>query len=129
MNNLLSMKFLFNPRPGALSALFQNFFFTFLALFFILAVVFAVLKKRNGKNIYYKIWRKLYIFCLTNIFIGLIILFFIYELIPILSSRFWFLIWGMAMAVWLGFISKELAQIPKKRQQIEQEREYKKYIP
>ena len=64
-----------------------------------------------------------------NFFVGLILLFFSHELIPFLSARFWFLLWGLGIAVWLVFIFKALVAIPKKKKQIEKEREYKKYIP
>ena len=81
------------------------------------------------KSIYNRILRKLSNFCLGNVVIGLIILFFSYEMVPLLSSRFWFLIWGIEMAVWLFFIFRITREIPKKKEEMEKDKEFKKYIP
>jgi hypothetical protein len=68
-------------------------------------------------------------FFLTNAVIGLLILFFIYELTPFLSSRFWILLWGLGDLVWLYFIGRRIISIPKQKAMIEKEKEFKKYIP
>ncbi|MBU4347054.1 hypothetical protein KJ586_03185 [Patescibacteria group bacterium] len=129
MNNLLSLKFWFNTRPGMPGVLYQRGFFVFIGVLIVCAFVFALLRARDKKNLYNPVWQNFFSFSLTNAIIGLILLFFTYELIPVLSSRFWFLFWGIEMIIWLVFIGKTLAGIPQKRKQLEQEREYKKYIP
>lgn len=129
MNNLLSLKFWFNIRPGILGALYQRGFFVVIGILIVCAVVFGILRARDKKNLYNPVWQKFFSFSLTNAIIGLILLFFTYELIPVLSSRFWFLFWGIEMIIWLVFIVRALFGIPEKRKQLEQEREYKKYIP
>ena len=129
MNNLFSFKFWFNLRPGSLSPAVLKYFFIFIIILIILCFVFWLLKSRDKKSLYNKIWQKLYSFSFTNLIIGLFFLFFVYELIPFLSARFWFIIWGLSMIVWLSFISQILTKIPKHKKEREKEKEFKKYIP
>ncbi|OGF24220.1 hypothetical protein A3H66_02200 [Candidatus Falkowbacteria bacterium RIFCSPLOWO2_02_FULL_45_21] len=95
----------------------------------ILAIIAGIGKKRWAKSLYAAVWRVLYYFFLTNAIIGLILLFFNYEMVPFLSARFWFLFWGAGMIVWLFFIYKIIIKIPHKKEQLEKEKEFKKYIP
>lgn len=129
MNNLLSLSFWFNTRPGSLTPLFQNALLGFIAVLILLAIAIKVIKNRSKDKIYQKTWSSLFSFCLVNAFLGLLELFFIYELIPVLSSRFWFLLIAVEMGIWLFFIGKEFSAIPEKKNQIEKEKAYRKYIP
>lgn len=128
MSNLLSLSFWFNLRPDILMPIYQKIFIGFVIFLAICSLVSWLISSKK-RNLYTFFWRKIYSFSLINFFVGLILLFFSHELIPFLSARFWFLLWGLSMAVWLVFIFKTLAVIPKKKKQIEKEREYKKYIP
>ena len=128
MSNLLSYKFWLNLRPGSLLAIYQNIFIGFIAILIIAFFVFWILKSKK-QGLYIKIWNRLFSFSLGNAIIGLVLLFLNYELIPFLSARFWFLLWGAGMIVWLVFIFKALVKIPERKKQIEKEKEYKKYIP
>lgn len=128
MLNLLSLKFWFAMRPGILLPVYSKALVVFIVLLAVSALVFPFLGKR-GENAYNKIWRGLSGFSLSNVIIGLIILFFNYEMIPLLSSRFWFLIWGAEMAIWLFFITRAAQEIPKRKKRIEEEKKFKKYIP
>lgn len=129
MNNLLSLNFWFNPRPGSLTTVFNNALIGYIAVLALLAIVIGIIKSRNKNKIYQSIWQSLFSFCLVNVLLGLLEMFFIYELIPILSSRFWFLLICVEMAIWLFFIGKKLLVIPEKKNQMEKEKEFKKYIP
>ena len=93
------------------------------------ATVFFVLLKNKKRNLYNRIWQKLYFFSISNFIIGLILFFFAYELLPFLSMRFWFLLWWIGMAIWLGFILRIVKEIPKIKEQRIKEDEFKKYIP
>lgn len=68
-------------------------------------------------------------FFFSNFIIGLFMLFFSYEMIPFLSTRVLYLLWLVMMLVWLGFILRDLAKIPKLIEEKKKEHEYKKYIP
>ncbi len=128
MSNLLSLNLWFALSPGALLPVYHKALVVFIILLAVLALLFPFLGKR-GKNVYNKIWRGLGSFSLSNVIIGLIILFFTYEMIPLLSSRFWFLVWGAEMAAWLFFIARAAREIPKRKEQFEEEKKFKKYIP
>lgn len=129
MNNLLTFKFWFNLRPEGLTPVFQKIFIVFVVALLALTLVFAYIKSSQKKNLYSQFWRSLYYFSLTNTIIGAFLLFFNYEMVPFLSSRFWFLLWAALIIVWLFFIYKILVGIPKRKAQLEREKEFRKYIP
>lgn len=129
MNNLLSLKFWFKLRPGLFLPIFQKALIGLVIGLAVLAVVFNLLGKKNKNGLYVKVWNNLYSFSLTNAFIFLLLLFFNYELVPFLSARFWYLLVGLEMAIWIFFIAKAIFLIPKKKEQYEKDKEYKKYIP
>lgn len=120
---------LFNLRPGSLSPLALNGLIVVAISFAALVFFFGILKSRQKRNIYHRVWRRAYSFGITNLIIALALLFFTYELVPFLSARFWFILWGAGIVVWLFFIARELVKIPKVKEEIAKERAYKKYIP
>ena len=129
MKNLLSLKFWFNLRPGLLLPIYQKFLLALVIILVILSLALNFLMKRNKTGLYAQFWRGSYYFCFTNAFVFLLLLFFNYELVPFLSARFWYLLVGVEMAVWAFFILRTLYFIPKKKEQYEKEKEFKKYIP
>jgi hypothetical protein len=128
MKNLFSISYWLNLRPNSFEPTAQRYFIIIVVLLLILTIVFSILKSKN-RSFYNKIWRKLNTFFLTNFVIGLLFLFFYYEMIPFLSSRFWLILWTIGDLVWLFFIIKILVEIPKIREAIAKEKEFKKYIP
>jgi amino acid transporter len=128
MTNLLNYKYWLNLRPDSLAGSVQKYFIILVVLFLFFTLVFAFLKSKN-KNLYSRVLRKLYTFFLTNFIVSLFLLFFTYEMVPFLSSRFWFLLWAAGIIFWLYFIIKEFINIPKIKQELEKEKEFKKYIP
>lgn len=129
MDKLFSFTYWTSLRPGSLTLGEQRYFFIFIVILAILTFVFILLKTRHKKSLFNRIWRKLSSFSLTNLIISLFLLFFTYESIPFLSGRFWLLFWNLSMVIWLFFISKVLIKIPKIKQEIKKEQEFKKYIP
>lgn len=129
MGNFLTLNFWFSLRPGAFTSGSLKIVLGFIILLIILAVVSVIIKKRWGKGLYSAFWASLFSFSWANAFIGFLLTFFNYEMVPFLSSRFWFLLWGIGMAVWLGFIIKAMVKIPQRRALLEKEKEFKKYIP
>ena len=71
----------------------------------------------------------MYTFFLTNAGLGLLLIFFNYEMVPFLSARFWLLLWAVSMLVWIFFIYRIVIKIPEKRERLEKEKEFKRYIP
>ena len=128
MGNLFSLGFWFNSRPGNLTAISTTILVVFIGLLFVLSFVIYLFRKQK-RSLYYKVWRRLNSFCIANTIIGIFLLFFAYELIPILSSRLWFLIWAVEMLIWMVFIYKDFKKIPEIQEKIKKEQEFKKYIP
>jgi amino acid transporter len=115
-------------RPGALLPVYHKTLIALIIVFAVLFFVFLFLTKKK-EDIYNKVWRSLKSFSLSNAVISILILFFTYEMVPLLSSRFWFLVWGIEIAAWIYFIIKSAREIPKRREYLEREKEFKKYIP
>lgn len=112
-----------------MSPIFGKIFTGFIILLIVSAIAAGLVKKGDKMKLYGRFWGALYSFCLTNAVIGAVFQFFNYELVPFLSSRFWFLLWGVEMIIWAAFIVKILAVVPKIKEQSEKEKEFKKYIP
>lgn len=129
MGNFLTLNFWFSLRPGVFIGWSLKIILGFILLLIILALAAGVGKKRWAKSLYAGLWRGLYYFFLTNAVIGLILVFFNYEMVPFLSSRFWYLLWAAGLAVWLFFIGKAVVKIPQKKARLEKEKEFKKYLP
>lgn len=129
MGNFLTWNFWLSARPGAFSGFSLKIILGLIFLLIILSIASGVIKKRWSNSLYSSFWSGLYTFFLTNAIIGLLLTFFNYEMVPFLSSRFWFLLWSVSMLVWLFFIYRVVIKIPGKRAQLEKEKEFKKYIP
>ncbi len=129
MVDLFSLSFWFNTRPGLLVQPYLSILFGVILVFMLLAIIFRVVKKNNGKNLYHKFWQGAYSFSVANAIIGAIIGFFTYEMIPLLSARFWLLIWLLVILAWFFFLGRILYLIPKKKIEIAKEKEFKKYLP
>lgn len=127
MNNLLSPVFWFNQRPGLLIPLWRNTLLASIAIFFILAVVAFLLKKRGG--VYARLWERIFSFSSANTFVVLLLFFFNSEMIPVLSSRFWYVLWVIGAVIWAFFIIKYALSLPIKKKEIEKQREFEKYLP
>ncbi len=112
-----------------MSPAYQKIFIGLIIVSTVLTLFFWFIKRKVKVNLYSRFWNGLYSFSLTNASVGLVIWFFNYEMVPFLSARFWFLIWGIEIVVWAVFLMKVLTRIPKIKEQVEKEKEFKKYIP
>lgn len=127
MKHLLVWDYWFNLRPETISLFTQKVFIASIILLAILALIIALIKNRGG--LYRGFLNRLYSFCLINAIIGLLLLFFNYEIVPFFSARFWLGLWALVMIIWLIFIFKKLRTIPVKKKQLEEEKKIKKYLP
>lgn len=126
--NLASLSYWFNLRPGELAPNAQKIL---IIVFFILAgaAIASFVFARIKSGPYVRILKRIYSLSLTNAILTILLWFFAYEMIPFLSARFWFAILGIEILVWLFFIGKDALEIPKRKEEREKEKEYKKYIP
>lgn len=129
MESLFKLQFWFNLRPGPLTPISGKALIVLIVVSLLVYLVIKIYKRKNKTSLYNKILNGLENFSLSNFFIGLFLLFFSYELVPFLSSRFWFLLWAIGVGVWLFFIIKSAVVIPTIKQKIEEEKEFKKYLP
>lgn len=129
MKNLLSLKFWFNLRPEPTTSITQKYFLFFMGLQILIYLIFLLIKRKYPKSLYRKIFSNFSSLFLTSIIIGAFLLFFTYEGVPFLSARFWFLVWFTAIAVWLSFIVRNFLKIPKIKEQLKAEKQYRQYIP
>lgn len=129
MGNFLTLNFWFSSRPGVFISTSLKIILGFIFLLIILTVVTSIGKRKWVGSLYANFWNSLYYFFLTNAIIGLLLTFFNYEMVPFLSARFWLLLWGVSLLIWLVFIGRVVIKIPQKKAQLEKEKEFKKYIP
>jgi len=129
MGNFLKLDFWFSVRPGIFIPWSLKIILGFMVFLIVMTIASGVIKRRWAKSLYASFWGSLNSFFLTNAIIGLLLTFFNYEMVPFLSARFWLLLWGVGMLVWLFFIYKIIIKIPQKKTLLEKEREFKKYIP
>jgi len=127
MSILLNPDFWFNLRPGSLGSTPRNIFIGLILALIIFAVLLFIAKKKKGS--FKNLFASLYNFCISNAFIGLLILFFNYEIIPFFSAHFWFLLWLIIAIWWMFNILKKLKKISIQKKQKTEVDEIKKYLP
>jgi small-conductance mechanosensitive channel len=121
---------LFNVRPQAMSARA----ITILAIIFGLFVIFGLINKMAGRKtkdgLKAKAFKRLWYLGITSGCLGYVYLAFAWQGVALLAARFWLLIILAVVIVWLFFIAKYLyIEAPKLRKNIDQKRDFEKYIP
>jgi amino acid transporter len=129
MTNLLSLKFWFNIRPGALSDVGVYVFISLIVGSIVLSFVLKFLTIKSKEKLYRRFLRKIQSLVVSNTIVILIMFFLMYETSPFLSGRFWILIWGLINIVWFYFIYKFYSRIPGQKAERIKEEEYNKYLP
>lgn len=125
--SLLSPAFWFNLRPGAMAQVYSHSLIGLIIFLIIAAIVLFIVKRKKG--LYKRLFNNLYDFSVSNAFLGLLLLFFNYEIVPFFSARFWFLLWLIVSLAWLYNILKELKKIPARKKLLHVTDDIKKYLP
>lgn len=128
MEKFFTIGFWFAQNPGALEGVARKLFLALLIVLFVGIFVFTYLKRKKS-GLYFKIWRSLRSFSLANLVIGMLLFFFTEQSIPVLSSRFWFILWAIGIGTWSYFITKRFLKIPEIKEEREKQKEFNKYIP
>jgi amino acid transporter len=127
MKNLFTAQFWFNPQPDQLIPTMQYTVLVIIVIFLILAIISQVLSKK--KWFYKPLFKKLFSFFVVNAIVAVLLDFFSEEMIPFFSIRFWFILWGIGMVVWIALIIAYVKKFSAKKEQFARENEYKKYLP
>lgn len=130
MSTFLSLAYWFNARPEPLSGNGRKALIEISAALLLLGIILATGVLQKKLNLSKKIQYFLTWFFLSNAFIGLALLFFNYELTPLLRSRFWYLLWAIAAIVWIIQLLRFYSN--NKRRAVThsgREQEIKKYLP
>ncbi len=130
VDKLISWNFWLDMRTGQLMNIYEYTLIILIVLFLIFTSLFYLKKKnkKRKKNQFLLAWRQLYYFSITNTVLGGLIWFFNYQTIPFFSSRFWFVIWFLEMAIWLFFIIKLFKTLSKRIEIRKEKEQYSKYI-
>lgn len=127
MSNLLSAQFWFNQYPDPLIPSTEKLLIGIIIVFAAAAIACYILK--NRKDFYQILYGKVLGLFVFNAIVGALICFFDQQMIPFLSARLWFVIWGIEMIVWAALIIVYARKLPAKKQKMKEEKEFKKYIP
>ncbi|PJA47213.1 hypothetical protein CO172_02630 [Candidatus Uhrbacteria bacterium CG_4_9_14_3_um_filter_36_7] len=129
---LLKPSYWFNLQPEMMNNRVVQVFLTFFIFLFLLAmVVRMVARKHKVKDRYIlKGFRQLSNGFFTMSVIGLFLVFFSYEAIPFFSARFWYLLWVIAMIIWLFFVWRYMFKTAaQKRLRSQEQKNQEKYLP
>jgi len=129
MNNLISLTFWFNSSPEPIGLIGQKALAAISAILGIILIIIIIKAYGQKLSLYKPSIDKLIPFCIANIIISFYIFFVNYEIIPVLRSRFWYLVWGLVGIIWIIYIIKDFYKRARRREEIAKELEMKKYLP
>lgn len=130
-HSLLSLKFWFAQRPGPIM---PNVLAALLVVFgvcLLVAVLFAILAHyKKADRVVYKLFKQIQNLFITLTVLGYLFVFFFWQQIPLLSSRFWLIVWVLVLIIKAGFIGRyALTEAPKKKAAIVEKEKFQKYLP
>ncbi|MFA6533580.1 MAG: hypothetical protein WCT37_00230 [Patescibacteria group bacterium] len=130
-SKLLSLGFWFTVQPGPFLAAAAQFLLVLFGLCLVAAVVFFLISRaKKHDRVIWRLFKKLQSYFTTLGLIGFLILFFFYQQIPYLSSRFWLIVWLLIVLVWAGFIGKfGFIEVPRLRVERAEKEKIEKYLP
>ena len=127
---IFDLGFWFDKTPAALTPFFEKFFFIFFVLVLIGGLVVRIINKQRKHDTYItQVFYRFTSLLITMSILGLVWFFLTFEQIPLLGSRFWFLIWILGAAVWAFFILRFLKKdVPRLRAQDQVREERERYF-
>ncbi|MFH1226049.1 MAG: hypothetical protein V1684_02070 [bacterium] len=128
-SKLLSLQYWFTMRVGALSDEARMWLVIIFGASLVLAVASFFLFKKYSSPLN-NLFRRIFIFFITNAAIGAIWGFFREEAIPMLGSRFWLLFLLIADLIWLFYLIKyAVKQLPQEKKNQVEKKQFAKYLP
>lgn len=128
-SQFLLFNYWFNLRVGVLSGETKMWLVVVFGACLVLAVFFFFLNKKHQPPLN-NLWRKCFIFFVTNAAFILIWGFFRQEAVPALGARFWFLILAVVDLIWLFYIIKyAVKKMPQEKKERAEKKQFSKYLP
>ena len=133
-SKLININYWFAKQPPYLSEpftkLFLGLFFVLIALSIVFQLIAFIQKKQNAQKIMIKFWKRLANFFFWIGIIEIILYFFRYERVPLLSSRFWLILWLLLFFGWGAYIIHiRFKKVPGIVTDKQQKEEFEKYLP
>ena len=130
------LKYFFNPshlfslRPAVMQWRAIIILMAVFGLLILMGIISKVMAAKSKDGLKIKAWRRLSYLALTISILGFVYLFFAWQGVVLLAGRFWLLTLLLIALIWLGFIAKYwFLEIPILRREIQQKRNFEKYIP
>lgn len=127
LSKLLEASYIFEKTPAAKGL------YLYLAIVFGLLLVLAlilIIQLKKKEKIYKKLHTKIINLLLFTGFLGLVLIFFRWQQIPYLGSRFFMLVLAGVVIIWLGVIYwYRFLILPKEIEKYEKQKIFEKYLP
>lgn len=120
-----------NPAP--LNPFQRNVLIAVFSIFIAVAIVsalWAFVKKNKLDITARKIVTKISTFCLTLGLVGWVLFFMRQTHVYFFSRRFWLIFWSIGAVIWFFYLLKYiLKKAPAEQKDIQEKREFEKYLP
>ena len=128
---LLNLQYWFGNSPPPMAPEWASIFFGVFGAMFLFGLIIRLVASRgkHDRFVAQSFVRLSRLLVVLGV-LGIIIVFLSFEQIPFLGSRFWFLIWGLILIIWFGWIVRYLVKVvPKERQAAFERARREQYLP
>lgn len=133
INRFFSLLYWFSLEPQVVSLRGTIILTSFFSFFIVLKILGKMIYLRYKKDLSAPekhLLAKIESMLLTMGFAGLAWTFFAYEALPLLSARFWFLVWVVSFVIWGYLILRyALVQFPIQLAALKEKERFSKYLP
>lgn len=128
---LIDPSFWFKLQPDLLSPTFEKGFFIAFGLMVIIGAIIRIVSRQKRHDKYVRqMFSRIGTMSLSMGLVGLVWLFFSYEMIYLLGARFWFLVWLVGLIIWVVMIVRFVKKdIPARKQEEQHRASANKYLP
>lgn len=130
-STFLRPNYWFDLTPAPLGLVTEYVFLAIFVLSVLIGLVVRFMKKRRiNDRFVLRAFQSFSRMLITMGGLGLLLLFFSFEQIRLLGSRFWYPLWLIGLSVWLFLILRRYFTVaPKERVREELRRQKEKYLP